>query len=450
MIDELPPSARNAVRRARGERSENFRAGVDTDKSVEKPGDTQAPSARAFTFDRNRGRLTARAGLSVRAIDDHLVQDLHLMLANGDRREAAYLVDTALTAPFAADDPGAMVILAHLWLSGAWASALRLWRSMGRPVETDDPMLARCLREIDAEARFVTACNRLPGLSAPPSTARSALFGGAYDVALVTTGAADPTAGEGPMRAAAALAPWLPGTNGRASASILAKAELRRERAGLRLAPNLPETLRPGILIAPLIPHLVPLTAMATDRGGQRRAEWLAALAPRLRQILNLQAPWMELATGAIERAADDPFEMLDLLAGCGMLADAVTAMALDLNDPELARLATSAERWRRLSHGLWSLSRRAPRDWRGKPALDAATEHLLTALADRPAEAERLIRLWLPTDAARKALDRRLQDHMPPTDPTARATVALRRGLSPGLAAAVAVLTQPDFNRPT
>jgi hypothetical protein len=447
MIDELPAPARDAVRRARGERSENFRVGADIDTPVESTGTVRPLPSGAFVFDRNRGRLIARADLRPRDIDPRLTDDLRLMLANGDRREAAYLIDKGLAAPFAADDPGAMVILTHLWLSGAWASALRLWRSMGAPVDTDDPMLTRSVREIDAEARFVTARHRLPRLSPPPSSGRIALLGAAYDVALVTQGAMDPTTGEGAMRAAALLAPWLPGMGDGALAHMLAKAEVRRERAGLGLAPDLPEAMRPGCLIAPLIPHLVPMTALATDRAGQRRAEWLAALAPGLDQILRHQAPWIELDPGTIQRAADSPFEMLDLLAGCGLLADAAIAMALALNDPELARLAASAERWRRMSHGLWSLSPRSPRGWRGDPALDAATMHLLTALTDRPAEADRLTRLWLTNDAARIALGRRLRGHMPPGDPIARAHAALRRGLPPGLAAAVAVLPRPDFN---
>lgn len=449
MTEELPPRARDALRRARGERSGNFRAGADgaaPDFTPVYPIDTSdvasvtpLPVMRpvdVFLFDHATGRLVKRAQPAA-PLDPRLTDDLRLMLTGGDRREAAYLVNKALSAPFRADDPGAVVVLAYLWLSGTWASALRLWRAMGAPFDYPDPALARLLREIDAEARFVTARRRLPDLPAPPASGRSALLGAAYDVALATAGGADPTAGDGWMRAEALLAPWLPGKNESAAARLRSEAGVRRERAGLSLSSDLPEPLDPGVTIAPMIPHLVPMTSLVTDASGLARAEWLAALAARLPDILRLQAPWIGLPPDRLASATDRPFDMLDLLAAVGLLTEAMTAMALTLGDAEVARLAVSAELWRRLSHGLWSHSRRPPPGWRGQAGLDAMTRYLLELPSG---DARTLVALWLPAPDARDRLACRLRGRIPKGDRADCAIAALRRDLPPGLAVPAAL----------
>ena len=458
MIDELPQKARDALRRARGERSDNFRAGsgdappdtapvywmdtTDNDSIALRPSlyPVQRPVP-AFAHDHATGRLTTGFTRAPRPLNPRLTDDLRLMLTGGDLREAAYLVEKALSNPFRADDPGAVVLLGYLWLSGTWASALRLWRAMGAPCDDHDPALARLLREIDAEARFVTARRRLPDLPAPPASGRSALLGSAYDVALATTGDPEPSPSDGRLGAEALLAPWMPGMNESAATRLRAEAEVRRERSGVSLTPDLPDALRPGVTIAPMIPHLVPLTALATDRTGAARAAWLAALAPRLHGILRLQAPWITMAPDNLARALDTPFDMLDLLAACGLLTEAATAMALALRDAETARLAVSAERWRRLSHGLWTLSKRPPKGWQGPVGLDAVTQHLL---AMPPRDADRLAQLWLPEPQARTRLSGRLKGRMPDGDTAARALAALRRDLPPGLVVPAA-LSQPE-----
>jgi hypothetical protein len=482
MIEELPPPARNAVKRARGERSGDFRAAppqvadvggeqdfIDTTDAVSTevdqkivgiPGTISTPGTdmaapllpKALAIDHQTGRLETRAGISARPLDPRLIADLRLMLANGDRREATYLIDTALAAPFVPGDPGAVVILGYLWLSGAWASSLRLWRGMGAPNNSEDPFVARILREIEAEARFVTARNRLATLPPPPSSGRSAMLGAAYDIAIITGGRPDaiPAMTDGTIRAAALLSPWLPGLGDGAATRMAAEADVRRERAGLHLTPYLPDALRPGTLIAPLIPHVVQLTALATDRWGAARAGWLAALTQRLPDILRLQAPWVGITPETIARAAQTPFDMLDLLAASGLLSDAATAMALVLDDAELTRLAASVERWRRLSHGLWSLSPRPPRGWQGHAGLDAATAHLTKRLIDHPADAANLVALWCDTAPARARLDRRSLGHLPTDGPDARAEAALSCGLPCGLAAALSVLATPYLNQPT
>lgn len=447
MIDELPEAARDALRRARGERSRNFRIAEDGTVPVDAadagaiiPAPTVPSaerSAAAFAYDHATGSLTTVFHDQPRRIDPRLTDDLSMMLTGGDRREANFLVDKALLAPFSANDPGAVVVLAYLWVSGAWASALRLWRAMGAPFDDPEPALARILREIDAEAQFFKARRRLPDLPSPPASGRSALLGSSYDVALATTDDAAPSPSDGRMRAEALLAAWMPGMSEGAAARLRADAEVRRERAGLSLSPDLPTALGPGLALAPMIPHLVPLTALVSDRPGQPRAAWLARLAPRLPEIIRLQAPWIELPQDRLARAARTPFDMLDLLASSGLLTEAATAMALTLQDPETARLAASAERWRRLSHGLWAFSKRPPHGWRGLSGLDAMTGHLL---AIRPQDAERLARLWLPEPEGQARLGDRLRGGMPKGETRDSAIAALRRDLPPGLAVPVAL----------
>ena len=147
------------------------------------------------------------------------------------------------------------------------------------------------------------------------------------------------------------------------------------------------------------------------------------------------------MAPDNLARALDTPFDMLDLLAACGLLTEAATAMALALRDAETARLAVSAERWRRLSHGLWTLSKRPPKGWQGPVGLDAVTQHLL---AMPPRDADRLAQLWLPEPEARTRLSGRLKGRMPDGDTAARALAALRRDLPPGLVVPAA-LSQPE-----
>lgn len=461
MIYELPPSARDVLRRARGERSDNFREGTDDaltdtgpvyrmdttdiDSIVPPPSlyPVQLPVP-AFFLDPATGRLTKGITGTLRPLDPRLTDDLRLMLTGGDRREAAYLVEKALSNPFQADGLGAVVVLAYLWLSGAWASAMRLWRAMGAPCDNQDTALARLLREIDAEARFVTARRRLPDLPAPPASGRSALLGSAYDVAVAMTGAADSSPSDGRLRAEALLSPWLHGMNESAATRLRAEAEVRRERSGVSLTPDLPDALRPGLSIAPMIPHLVPLTALATDRTGAARAAWLAALAPRLPDILRLQMPWITVAPDSLARASDTPFDTLDLLAACGLLTEAATAMALALRDAETARLAVSGERWRRLSHGLWALTKHPPQGWRGNMGLDTLTQHML---AMPPRDADRLTRLWLPAPEAQARLADRLKGRMLDSDAGARAGAALRRDLPPGLAVPAALSRSEEFD---
>lgn len=500
MIDELPPAAQDALRRARGERSRNFRAGARLElKSLEAPlyspaieleafgaPDPYDVSASAsaegigfsaglpdvlvtradsqpggielgsriphmmvsrvptFSYDSAKGTLTKEAAAIPRPIDPRLTGDLRLMITGGDRREARHLVDAALSTPFRAGDPGAVVVLAYLWVSGTWDSALRLWRAMGAPYDDPDPTLARLLREVDAEARFVKARGRLPNLPSPVASGRSALLGSAYDVALATRGKLDSSPSDGRMRAEALLAPWMPKINASATARLRSEAEVRRERVAVTLATSVPELLLPGVTVAAMIPHLVPLTALATDRSGEARAAWLANLAPRLPEILELQAPWIDLPPSALVRAAETPFEMLDLLAGCGLLTEAATAMALTLRDGETARLALSAERWRRLSHGLWSYSKHPPHGWQGRADLDAMTQHLLTM---RPKHAERLAHLWLLEPEAQARLAYRLKGRMPRGYPEERAIAALRCDLPPGLAVAAALFPKGFYD---
>jgi hypothetical protein len=293
------------------------------------------------------------------------------------------------------------------------------------------------LREIDAEERFVKARRRLPDLPPPPASGRSALLGSAYDVALATMGEPDSAPSDVPMQAEALLAPWILRMNESAAARLRAEAEVRRKRAGLSLAADLPEPLRAGVTIAPMIPYLVPLTALASDRTGEARAAWLSRLAPRVPSILRLQAPWIDLPSHVVDGAAQTPFEMLDLLAACGLLSEAATAMALTLGDVETVRVARSAERWRRLSHGLWALSKHPPLGWQGQVGLDAMTRHLL---AMRPQDTARLAHLWLPEPEAQARLADRLHGRIPRGDASERAIAALRRNLPPGLAVPVAL----------
>ena len=478
-IDELPLAVRDAVRRARGERSDMFRQvgtaqttsamSPDEDELLRlveleakdllpgygadvismaaadaEPSATPAKPAPSFVLLPETGRLLPAPAGQTRPLDPRAIEDLRLMLASGERREATFILERAIVSPFLASDPGALVVLAYLWLSGAWASAFRLWRAIGAPYDDKEPFIARILRELDAEARFSTAVARLPDLAPPPASGRSALLGSSYDVALALLGddriKTARTPAEGEARAAGILAPWLDTLSRSHTARLAAEAEVRFERLGLQLATDLPKPRQDAAKLVVAIPHLVPMAALCSDRGGQRRADWLGNLRTRLPDILQLQVPWIQGAPAALAKFGDSPFDMLDLLAGAGVLADAMRAMSLTLQDKDVSQMAASAERWRRLSQGMWSLSRRAPKGWRCPDGADATTLDLLSRLQATPGTARRLFDLWLPEPAAQTRCAQKLRG-VPAriTFLPERLAALMQKGLPAGLAAAIA-----------
>lgn len=476
MLDELPPRARDAVLQARGQRSDFGRmggvgAGQAKESSVgasdraarrtviDKPFGAPAgpkPAARLFTYNAKRARLELSRSTAPGQIDPRAIRDLSLMLANGDQREAAFILRNSFSGAFEARSEAGRAVMCYLWLAGQWAGAMRLWRAMGRPsggeVDTGpspDPVLARICDEICAEQDFRASVKSLKDRPLPPEPGRVALIGGALDVAgCVAYGPPDFGAKVAPAQgqeyAAALLAPWQMGGDSSAIARLRAEAEKRRERFGL--AGRAPDV--PGWQVAPMIPHISPLAALCLDPDQGPRAQWLARLQPQLEKIISIQTPWFADQTSGLTQSDAGVVDVIDRLGVLGLTADWAGAMSLALFDGDLGRIAASAERWRRLSHGAWPFAGAAPKDWtEGRGGVDQATQGLMQHLAEKDddgATAARLLQLWLLPggDRALKAVRLRLaaiQFHDPAPDTALRRAAKL--GLPPGIAAPLALL---------
>jgi hypothetical protein len=492
MLDELPPLARDAVLQARGQRSDFGRTGRGgaqesaaaataipdgaarraprsgqgaavaspprtsvLDKSFGGPS-APKPGPRRFVYNAARARLEVSRNAAPGQIDPRAIRDLSLMLANGDQREAAFILRNSFSGAFEARSEAGRAVMCYLWLAGQWAGASRLWRAMGRPsgdkIDTGpslDPVLTRICDEIFAEHDFRAFVQSLKDRPLPPEPGRVALIGGALDVAgCVAYGPPDFHAKVAPAQgqeyAAALLAPWQMGGDSSAIARLRAEAGKRRER--LDLAGRAPE--QPGWQVAPMIPHIAPLAALCLDPDQGPRAQWLARLQPHLEAIISIQLPWFADQSSALSSSGAGVVDMIDKLGVLGLTADWAGAMSLALNDGDLGRIAASAERWRRLSHGAWPFAGAPPKDWtEGRGGVDQATKGLMQHLADREdggATAARLLQLWLLPggDRALRALGRRLamiQSRDPAPDAALRHAAKL--GLPPGIAAPLALL---------
>jgi hypothetical protein len=488
MLDELPEVARDAVLQAQGLRSGYGRTGTEPeatpapkgttprrdrnprsgntgitakrkavlDKSFGAPRVTR-PSTR-FVYNAQRGRLERPRQFPPGQIDDRAIRDLQLMLANGDQREAGFILANSFNAGFEAKSPAGQAVMCYLWLSGQWAGAVRLWKAMGKPngADSSDPVLARIYDEIFAEQRFGSAVKNLSGRPMPPEPGRVALIGGALDVAGIMAHGrpnfgAKVAPAQGAEYAAALLAPWLSDGDSSALSRLRAEADKRRERFGL----SGQGIDLPGWQVAPLTPHIAPLAALCGEPKEGPRARWLAALRPHLPQILALQTPWLGEASSVLSPVGDGATDMIDVMAVLGLTADWVGAMSLTLRDGDLRILAASTEQWRRLSHGQWPFARPTPKGWTRGAEADQATQMLMQNLLDQQDNgqtATQLLRLWSAPGgvALKKAIGTRL-DALQRANLTAEGALAklARQMLPPGIAAPLAVLASlpKDFS---
>lgn len=177
-VQDLIPAARDALRQAQGRRSDVGRAGhveAPHSTSIETPALTGAGPL--IHFDTRRDRLRISPGHNGHAPDPRALRDLAHALAGHDLREAEYIVQHGLSGDMPAQSVAARLLLCHLWLSGRWSSALRLFAL--QPQNALDAALAkapglegRILLDVTAEFRFGRLVARL---RADRALARAAL-----------------------------------------------------------------------------------------------------------------------------------------------------------------------------------------------------------------------------------------------------------------------------------
>lgn len=349
--------------------------------------------------------------------DAAMLDSLAGTLGSGAAEEAAHLLAQGLTGAFAADSPEGRLVLAHLWLTGQWAQARRLFRAqpaaaLDRALAESPHLIGRILLEIWAEFRFARLRARLRDPAFRASTARAlteagriALRGGALDFAVIAAsdGAAPPA---GVEEGQDALAARMHGVAPARVAAARAAAATLREGFGLGFAVHdsapMPEPpWEAGAHIAPLNPYDGPLRALVAAhdrRGGSVVTRRLTGLSPVLPELAELFAPGVATAWGLPERVTAHAPGLVDALGAMGLTAEWSGGVAAVTRQADLPLIARAAERWRRTVCGVWSYPSDPPVGWTGIPLPDWGSRHLAAIFAadvDAPGRARRALSIW-------------------------------------------------------
>lgn len=358
-LEDLPAPARDAVLRARGERSYEGR------------GEAHAPTAE---------------------VSPDAVQELRMLIGKGDLAEATYFHDRVFRP--ASLDPtseAADAALTLLWRTGRWSQARQLEaeRAWTRPWDHGlfDAWPEAALVRIEMQAEFhfanlergfrqadVVDRDRVTQLI---RTSRINLACGALAFAL----GPDRLPADRVNPAAAVLAMWTPGGSQEALRRTLSTAQDRRQRVA-RGDPGYQQPFFSRAEDARTLAILSPYGDLA---------EWLVLRNRedgRLSRLLERQlAALPDSAAGRLD--ASNPAGVLSAL---GFTAEWLSAAGFLLRDPDLRLIGRSAEKWRSAAAGRWRYPR-APRDWRGPTTgLDVLTQDRLAALfnSESPFDAAR------------------------------------------------------------
>lgn len=427
MLEELPESARDAVRHAQGRRSDFGRAG-----------DRPSP----------------------RNVDPRAITDLDLLLKKGDLREAGFVIDNALQGSFDPDHPVALLLLCHHWLTGRWSLAQKylpvLPEGALEQAVTQTPLLqGRVLLELHAEYDFdnLVAALRDPALLGAAlechrQSARIGMAGAALDFALVialseTAKPPQLTLARG-ILAHNGLEDWQ--ARERAREMVLA----RRNRHGLTSRSTSAPSHAVGL--AGLTPFAARINAYLGARLSPRPAAWLHHAHDLPRAAAAHYTPTLRTLDQALPRrflTAPDVAAGFDLL---GLTADWATGFACFNPVPDFPALARAADRWRRVAAGEWCWGQTRPPYWIGTEGADRVTLDRAKRLAQAPdpiAAAVAELRRWAtpthtPEEAAKHLIaryDKRATDaRAQPTLPAALAHL-VRADVPPIVAAPLAVL---------
>ncbi|MEH0198823.1 ATP-binding protein [Caulobacter sp. CCNWLY153] len=401
-LDDLPAPARDALLRARGERSYE-----------------------------GRGYAAASAGL----VSAEAAGELRMLIGRGDLAEAISFYENVFRP--ASIDPvseAAEAALVLLWRTGRWRQARDLAdeRAWSRPWDEalfdTWPEAALVRLEMRAEFQF-TDLRRWFGEAGNEDrrerTARLIM-------------ASKSNLASGALGFAAAPQHLLPGrTNTVAAVQALWSADAPRE--------DLPTALS----IAEERRRRIDPTATAESRfffSQAGDAQALAILSPyddlgewllrdrrdgRLQDMLNARVEAFP-EFGALRH---DPAVPTATLSALGLTAEWLSAAGFLLRDPDLRAIGRSAERWRSTAAGWWRYAH-PPRGWRGtKTGLDVVTENRLEDLFGRvsPGEAARAqLAAWAGGEAGTTRILRaarldRLRDDLAQEPPKEPRELALR-----------------------
>lgn len=463
-IAELPPNAREFVRRSRGARTRRFRSDPAT------RGTALAPAA-------------ARELRSLNGRSDWIEAD--------DLYQRAFLgmeIDPESTE--------ADIALTFLWRSGRWREARQILALQGgwlRPELPLDVQLDRarldaiCRLEMGAEFAFDAAVEvfrrqddlraRVSSLASEPTL--TSLIGAGLSFALHRADAAFPSrrferrVGHDPI--GAAILRWDPReevsqdpsdarsrnddpiTDADAVAAVGDGWKRITGRVGEIDVEAADRTVVMARSAAVLTPFADLIDTMGRLPGHDYLGEYAAAVRPGLDDIGTLapaqMTPWHDARAN---RAL-----ALQAITDLGLLAEFAGAAAYLRQDRDLRLVAAAAERWRRTVAGAWAYGTTAAPRW--NLALDVTMTDRLAALLsspEPPRAAAAQLEAWAPEHASAAEVVGLMRERSPKTlaDATRTATIhgpdqaaslLLRRGMPSAFVPAVAVLLAGAAPRP-
>ncbi|MDQ7261895.1 AAA family ATPase [Paracoccus sp. PS-1] len=482
LFDDLPPPARDAVLRARGERAR----GTAPPRRRADP----APRPPGAARPRRRPDRAGMAWLQVAPGSARLMRidppaegqpenagdltDLRNMLEAGALREASFLVRQRFRRPFPADGPTGLLLLAHQWRTGQWGIVRRLqpcldMAALEGALHDDVGLTGLVLLEIWAEFRFDELCARLRqddflalAGRALGQIGRGGLRAAALEFAMLC--ARGPGL-SGENEAAGAVARWLPEAPPHAALALHARAQALRAGFGLELAPagqdpREMDACGAALAMAPVNPYGQPIRALIdtlADAGAARVPQAAESLGPRLGELSALLMPGLSGLDTAQARLASGGREALALIQAMGLVAEFAGGVSSLVPAPDLLVLARAAARWQQATLGLWGYGRNRPAGWACEARIDPlAQERALRLLArpDATEAARRAFHIWQaspdrppPADSPplRAALAGIAADLPPGAGLDERLALVQRAGIIPVQQAPLAVLSRRD-----
>ncbi len=372
MIEELPLASADAVRQARGERSQS---GLEADGKALGAGAIPPPAP----------------------IDDVVLQDMQMLLERRDfaesellyRRRFAHIDDPAT--------PAATMMLSHFWMSGQWAKAKKMFDRLAgagfdpKTFENAHPLYRQVALEMRAEFQFDRLVDEI---SADDSFCRQAqlsyrdnqrmrLTDGALAFALLAQ-RRDYTISGGWREAIGASATGLRDPSIHEYAMRDAVALREREGQGGDLA-RLPQ----HEVAAILNPYVQPISALMAIKPRSILSSYIHALTITCDQAKGLPLyPGTEV--NICEMLLSSADQVVAHLAAAGGTADWLSAFAFFHSPHNVPLIARRAETWRRTAAGQWAYGDVPPDAWQDpETGVDEGAEGWFQLLqgADDPAE---------------------------------------------------------------
>ena len=416
LMRELPVTAQDLIRRARGQRSATVE--ISGTRKYETTGmeivGSSAPDTLVQIDARSPfGRARIVGHRDSATPDARALNDLRLMLEQGQRREAAQILREGLHSAYDPASEIGVLILCHQWQSGFWSKARELFDMLPRDLLPDlvaaRPQLeGRIILEILAEFDFGRLVERLADdsfrqrvVGVVNSSTGIGLRAAALDFALLAAGVPF----EDIHQALGLIAPYLEGGAAELAHERLRSAQGIRSDFGMAFrTPDLPVDGRQvgqyAMALAPLNPYHDRLHALVSEfmsSGRGRVLDDMQALHGGLHEAAELFAPGHEGVDKAIAQTSDRPTDILALLRALGLTADWAEGYSFFHPITDLPTIARAASRWQQVVGGYWAYDGPEPKGWQSKVQFSQRSVFYaeLVPTDDSARITDRMLRFW-------------------------------------------------------